>query len=210
MLRFIPKDTTFFDLLDASAERALEAATSLEEASSAARIGTARLDALQVFRRQEGSPTRAIVDHLNRTFVTPIDREDIHALALKLDDIIDAVVTAGDRLHLYRLEARPSGVSDLMGLLREGCGQVRDGVRNLRVNALDDQLALCHRVHDLGNRADLAMHSALDALFNQPVSTPADVLAIIKVKEVYDYLKRAIDSCEGLADQLHAIAVKNA
>ena len=147
--------------------------------------------------------TRGIIDRLNRTFVTPLDREDIHALAIALDDVMDAVDSAAAIIRLYRItDVRPGAlrlaeiIEDSTKLLHEAFTMMekRDGVREL-----------CARVNQLEHEADRAHQDAIVALFDEE----RDPIAVIKWKEILDMLEEATDRCEDVADLLEGIVVKH-
>ena len=211
MMKLIPRNMTFFDLLELSARRALEAARLLEPLVRGEPDAWAYFVALRAQGHTNEGATHHLIDKLNRTFVTPLDREDIHDLAFKLDAVTGSVLVAADRIAIYGTAERPRHVPELVTLLIAACIEVVSAVGRLRKpKELRDALQTCRAIHRLGNDADVALHAALVALFAEPVTLPADVLETIKTKEVYESLKKAIDRCEDVADLVHGVVVKNA
>jgi hypothetical protein len=211
MLKFLPKDVSFFELLEASASRSREAVNELQ------RLVAGDPTAREVLRerrkaehRREG-PTYALVDKLNATFLTPLDREDLHDLAFRLDDILDAILLAADRVTLYRIDAFAGHVPQLLGLLEASHAPLHAGLEALRSPSTHAvALEQARVLHGLGIEADELHHAALEALYAIPMESPALVLEAVKLKEIYDQLKRALDAAEDVADIIHGIVVKNA
>ena len=133
--------------------------------------------------------THQILEKLNKTFVTPLDREDIHALTINMDDIIDAIELVADRLLLYRIERPTDLMISMVRLLERCCEQIDQAIPLLR-SAKNMRSVLPHAVeiNRLENEADKLSRAALSSLFDQP----RDVLEVIKWKEVYDTLEEAI------------------
>ncbi|MEB3198234.1 MAG: DUF47 family protein [Candidatus Sericytochromatia bacterium] len=211
MLKFLPKDLSFFELLEASAARIYDATCELQRfVAGDAAAGEALRERRRAEHRREG-PTYALIDKLNGTFLTPLDREDLHDLAFRLDDILDAVLISADRVTLYRIEAYAGHVPAMLALLMGTQGPLQAGLVALR-SPQTHALALeqARVLHGLGLEGDDLHHQALAALYAIPMEGPQLVLEAIKLKEIYDQLKRALDAAEDVADILHAIVVKNA
>lgn len=211
MMKLLPQNMTFFDLLEASSRRVLDSARLLDRLVRGDREAWERCQALRAQGHTDEGVTHQLIDKLNRTFVTPLDREDIHDLAFKLDAITGAILNAAARVSAYRFKDEPTQVLTLMKILLAACEDVVSAVSKLRKpKDLKEALTVCRSIHRLGNDADVALHAALDALFSSPVEAPADVLAAMLAKDVYEVLKKAIDRCEDVADLVHGVAVKNA
>ncbi|MDB5100629.1 MAG: phosphate transport regulator [Cyanobacteria bacterium RYN_339] len=210
-MKLIPQNPTFFDLLEASARRALDAARLLERLVKEEPGVWDKFVEMRAQGRTDEGITHQLIDKLNKTFVTPLDREDIHDLAFKLDAVTGAIVVAADRVSVYHTGRRETQAPALLALLVAACEEVCTGVGRMRKpKELKEALETARKIHRLGNDADLRLHAALEALFAEPVLTPADVLETIKTKEVYETLKKAIDRCEEVADLIHGVVVKNA
>lgn len=147
--------------------------------------------------------THEIIDKLNQTFVTPFDREDIHALGLALDDLLDFIDDAANRLIIYRIPAPCPDALPLAKTLIAGIEQIAQAIASLpQVKALYPH---CVEINRLENEGDALFEHALVRLFENH----QDPLAIIKLKDFYEDLEEAIDCCEDVADVLEAISVKN-
>jgi len=148
--------------------------------------------------------THQIIKTLNQTFITPIDREDIHALAGGLDDIVDAIEYTARRVILYRIEGPTNHARNMTGVLLKLSVELEKGVRTLdthRQSTMDS----CLIIHTLESEGDVFHHAALDSLF----ANEQNALTIIKYKELYEKLERAMDRCEDVSNVLEAIVLKN-
>jgi predicted phosphate transport protein (TIGR00153 family) len=202
--RLIPREEAFFDSFVTTATEIRFAATLFREMvepdeplwDRAARINDVehRCDAL----------TRDVLLRLHRTFVTPIDREDIHALALALDDVADAIDDCAKLMQLYRLDRVRTGVRELAGILVEQTEQVERAMQALRDKALVSTSTA--EIDRLEHEADVAYQQAIVALFDNE----KDPIQVIKWKELYGYLEAATDRCEDIGNVLDGIAVKHA
>jgi predicted phosphate transport protein (TIGR00153 family) len=163
----------------------------------------AQADAIKEVEHACDRCTRGIIDRLNRTFVTPLDREDIHALASSLDDVMDAIDAAAAVIRLYKItQVRPGAkrladiVCDSVDLIAEAIGALekREGV-----------LELAARVSQLEHEADRVHQDSIVELFDQE----QDPIAVIKWKEIFDFLEAATDRSEDVANLLEGVVVKN-
>jgi predicted phosphate transport protein (TIGR00153 family) len=146
--------------------------------------------------------THAIIEHLDRSFVTPFDREDIYRLAIRLDDVLDYMDAAVDLATLYRVGELPSEVHTQVELLCQ-CAQLTAEAMP-RLAAPQDLTAYWVDVNELENQADQVYRRLLSELFNSSL----DPLTVMKLKEIIDQLESAADAFEHVADVVHTIAVK--
>jgi hypothetical protein len=203
----IPREESFFDLLEASSKNVLAGARLLRDLVEDYRDVPGRFQKLQDTEHAGDQFTHQILEKLNKTFVTPLDREDIHALTIELDNIIDSIELVADRLLLYQIEKPTDLMISMVRLLERCCEQIDQAMPLLRSpKRLREILSHSIEVNRLENEADKLNRAALSTLFEQP----RDVLDVIKWKEVYDTLEEAIDQTEDVADQLHGIVIKNA
>lgn len=207
MFRLIPREESFFDLFETSAANVLAAGRLLRDLVEDYRDVPGRLQKLTDSEHAGDRVTHDILEKLDKTFVTPLDREDIHALTIELDNIVDAIELVADRLLLYRIERPTDLLISLVRLLERCCEQIDQAVPLLRhPKRLKDILPHTIEINRLENEADKLHRIALSTLFDEAT----DALTVIKWKEVYDTLEWAIDSTEDVADQLHGIVLKNA
>lgn len=201
--RLIPKEEKFFADFIALADRIVSGATLLEK--MLATDPPAFEMGIEIKQVEEACDelTHAIIQRLNRTFVTPIDREDIHTLAKALDDVMDAIDAAAGVVRRYRIPTLPFGARELSSLIWRSTMQVK-----VAVEALEKR----HGVHDrtveidrLENAADTVHDEALRRLFENE----KDAVTIIKCKEMLDLLELATDACEDVANVLESVIVKH-
>ena len=153
---------------------------------------------------QEGDRiTHDIVQRLNTTFVTPIDREDIYGLATKLDDIVDYVEEAADFLGLYQIEAPMEQAQAMADVLVRSCEQVSGALGDLR--GFKDLDHYWIEIHALENDGDRISRDAVASLFANGI----DPMVVIRWKDIYERLEEAIDSTEHVANILEGIVIKN-
>jgi predicted phosphate transport protein (TIGR00153 family) len=153
---------------------------------------------------QEGDRiTHDIIRRLNETFVTPIDREDIYALASKLDDIVDYIEEVADYLGLYHIEAPMDQSLTLAHVLLQACRQIKEAMPRLR--GFQDLSHFTVEVNRLENDGDRIVREAVAALFDGGI----DPMVVIRWKDIYERLESAIDATEQVANILEGIAIKN-
>ncbi|NOT25352.1 MAG: DUF47 domain-containing protein [Acidobacteria bacterium] len=147
--------------------------------------------------------TRGIIDQLNRSFVTPLDREDIHALAGGLDDVMDAIDAVAAVIRLYRItEVRP-GARRLANVICDAVDRMTEAIAALEKR--DGVLELAARISQLEHEADRVHQDAIVELFDQE----HDPIAVIKWKEIFDFLEAATDRCEDVGNLVEGVIVKN-
>jgi uncharacterized protein len=149
--------------------------------------------------------THEIIKKLNQTFITPIDREDIHALASGLDDIVDAIEYTAKRVILYRVEESTGHARRMVDVLVRIVASLENAVRSLENNG-DQVLKECVTIHGLENEGDTYHHEAIDELFAHEINP----ITLLKMKELYAKMERTIDKCEDVSNVLEAIVLKNA
>jgi uncharacterized protein Yka (UPF0111/DUF47 family) len=201
--RLIPKEEKFFADFIVLADRIVSGATLLERmlASDPPAWDTA----LQIKQIESecDALTHNIIQRLNSTFVTPIDREDIHALAKSLDDVMDAIDAAAAVTRRYRMASLRYGARELASLTWQSAMQVKVAVEALERKKDVHQLAV--EVNRLENAADDVHDEALRRLFEEE----KDAITVIKWKEVLDLLEEATDRCEDCANVLEGVVVKH-
>jgi len=147
--------------------------------------------------------THKVIDELNKTFITPIDREDIHDLCAALDDVLDLVDSSATRIVLFRIDEPIRAVPEMVEVLLSQAKEIGAAVTNLKDN--DHVIERCIEINKLENDADRLFQSAIASLFSE-VKDPIDV---IKRKEIIETLETATDKAEDVANVLESIIVKN-
>ena len=207
----LPREDSFFDLLEASARNVLDTARLLRDMAEDFRNLPERFQKIRDTEHAGDRITHQIMDKHNRTFVTPIDREDIHSLAFALDDIVDSIELVADRFILYKIP-RPTGHAiSLVRILVRSCEEIQVAMGLLRDRKrMKEILDHTIEINRLENEGDQLSRAALETLFDGPCETTREMLDLIKWKEVYSVLEEAIDFTEDVADQLHGVVIKNA
>jgi uncharacterized protein len=202
-LSFVPQKREFFVLYSRAARNAVEIARLLVELLEEFPSTDGRLRDIKELEHEGDRLTRELVDLLNRTFVTPFDRDDMYELASALDDICDHIDEAAGNIAGYGVtEIRPSAQQQAEVILRSTeklCEAVErvDGFKNA-----DRQL---HELRDLEDEGDRLNREAVSELFR----TETDAITVIRWKDIHEQLEEAVDACENAADVLEAILVKN-
>jgi predicted phosphate transport protein (TIGR00153 family) len=200
----IPQDRVFFDLFSEAGQNTLRSSKLLRDMIQAwpENKGLGR-DLLKA--EQEGDRiTHDIINRLNTTFVTPIDREDIHNLATQLDDIVDYIEETADFMGLYKIEAPMDQAVELAEVLVKCCEQLYQLLQNLR--GFKDLQNYWIEIHRLENDGDRIYRDAVASLFADRV----DPMVVIRWRDIFLRLERAIDSTETAASMLEGIVIKNA
>ena len=205
MARFslLPRDRTFFDLFIEAGQNSVRAAKLLDEMMQTWPESEG-LSREIVIAEQEGDRiTHDIVKRLNSTFVTPIDREDIYALATQMDDIVDFTEEAADFLGLYKIEAPMEQAQALTKVLVASCQQLAMGLENLP--SFKDLDKYWIEIHRLENDGDRISRDAVASLFSNGI----DPMVVIRWKDMFAVLEEAIDATETAAQIIEGIVIKN-
>lgn len=206
MINLLPRDTVFFDLFESMARHVVSAAEQLRELSRKFPDGSTEIQRIREHEHAADDLAHQALNRLDRTFITPFDREDIHTLIGGLDDIIDAIDAIAKRFPLFHLKSvDPIFQQQTEVLVRAGIG-VSEAVHRLRksrkLSELSDTLIEIHHTESVG---DDNHHAAMSRLFGGGI----DPLEVMKWKEMYDYIENAIDACEDVGNTLERIVVKN-
>jgi predicted phosphate transport protein (TIGR00153 family) len=200
----VPRDRQYFDLFEEAAGNALRTAQLLDDMlGSFPEHGELARDIL--ICEQEGDRiTHDIIRRLNETFVTPIDREDILALASAFDDIVDFTEEVADYLGLYKIEAPMEQAQHLARILLDACRQLAHAIPRLR--GFKDISHYTVEVNRLENDGDRVVREAIASLFDNGI----DPMVVIRWKDIFERLEAAIDATEHTANILEGIVIKNA
>ena len=206
--RFLPKETSFFDYFEQHAKLTVEGTKEfLALVTTGDNIAT-RTKRIVDIEHETDVITHRCVESLHRTFITPIDRDDIHRLITKMDDIMDFVEAAAERISLYELTVMSSDVRDLADVLHRATIEVEAATKLLR-NLKNPQaiLKLCIDISRLENEADGLFRRAVARLFKEHKNDP---IHVIKWKEIYESLESATDRCEDVANIIEGVILENA
>lgn len=195
----------FFDLFEQHAQKTCEAARLLYEMLAKPGDVPTQARRIKELEHEGDTITHTAVETLHKTFVTPIDRGDIHRIITRLDDILDLVEATADRVWLYEVPSGDVDAVHLAEVLVEAStlvAQAMSGLRNLKDR--DALLRTCVEINRYENEGDALLRSALARLFNGQ----RDPITIIKMKEIYDFLEDAVDRCEDVANVLEGVALE--
>jgi uncharacterized protein len=202
--RLIPREERFFDDFVALAEQIRIGAGLLEEMLAPTKPIWDKADEIKEVEHNCDHITHQVIQRLHRTFVTPLDREDIHQLARTLDDVMDAIDASAAVVRLYQIEVVRPDARELAKLVAISSEQVVIAMKALQQSTGISESAV--EINRLENEADRAHQNALRRLFEEE----RDPIVIIKWKEILDFLEAATDRCEDAANVLEGIVVKHA
>lgn len=206
-MRFLPRDERFYDLFEASVKKVVQGATQLEALIRDFREVSLKAKQIKDVEHEGDLVTHETIEMLNRMFVTPLDREDIHNLITSLDDVLDYIEACAERLNLFKVGKTTEEAVLLVGVLVKAVKELEQAVYKLRrLKETDAIMKNCVEINRLENEGDYLNRMAIAKLF-EPENNPLDV---IKWKEIYENLENAIDRCEDVANVLEGIAIKNA
>jgi predicted phosphate transport protein (TIGR00153 family) len=200
-----PRNDRFFDLFAQSASNIRVGAEQLLNMVQDFNGIEEKAHRLKQVESTGDSITHELIDFLNSSFITPIDREDIYALAGKLDDVLDEIEGVGSRLHLFNLKQATPQCVELVRIVVRATEIIESAIRNLKkLTGLKEFLVEIHR---LENQADEITRAMVAKLFQE---SNGNVVDLIKWKEIYARLEHTADRCEDVANVIEDIMVKNA
>lgn len=203
MVRLIPRDEKFFDLFIKDGETILEAARKLEAMVGSYDRLDERVAEIQALEKQGDQIDTEIATRLERSFVTPFDREDIHSLTVYLDDVLDGIQATAETFVIYKISRPSEEVRQLVGLLAGQATQLLQALTKLeRPKGIGTHL---ETIHDLEHQADGLSRSAIGRLFE----AGNDPLEVIKMRDLYKVLEETIDAAEDAAEVMERILAKS-
>ena len=203
----MPTDGKFFDLFNQHAELCVKGARELVALMTQFDNLERRLHAIEAIEKQADKVTYMTVGVLHKTFITPLDREDIHRLITKMDDVLDMMEDAAQTVSLYDIQAITPEAQRLAELCLGCTEKIQEAVSLLHnMNHSRQILEICEEVDRLESDADHVMHAALSKLFRDE----PDVRNLIKLKAMYEFLEQVTDLCEDVANIIEGIVVENA
>ena len=203
-VRLIPRDEAFFDMFAELAARLTGSAKLIRQLMSEPQRVEEHTSAIKRLEHEADSITHDVIARIDKTFVTPFDREDIHTLATSIDDVIDMIDGAARRTVMYGITDTREPARRLADVLARAADCVEAGVRGMRKPKQVSDMS--REVKRLEEEGDAVYHEAIGALFR---GNP-DPIEVIKWKDVYDKLEDAIDRCEDVANVLESISLKHA
>jgi predicted phosphate transport protein (TIGR00153 family) len=205
-MRLLPHDASFFAHFEHQGKKTVEGCRAFLEMVEHPSDLEARAERVKQIEHECDEITHAVVEALHKTFITPIDRNDIYRLITKMDDIMDFIEAAADRLALYEMKAMTKEVGDLARCLVQSAEHVLGAVTSIRdLGKPNGILQHCIEINRLENVADGILRSALARLFREE----KDPIAVIKWKEIYETLETATDRCEDVANIIEGVVLEN-
>ena len=186
--------------------KAEEAIATLHEALKDIASAPAKTSQVKELENQCDTLVHMTVDLLRKTFITPFDREEIRTLISTLDDIVDYTEAAAHRLVLFEVKEIPPEMLQLCGVLARAQAQVKLVVAQLRVMKKGERLStICKEINRLENEGDQLQRAGISALFKNET----DAITVIKLKEMYEVMENAIDTCEDVANVVEGIIIEH-
>ena len=203
--RLIPQEFDFFSCFAQAADQAVSAAKLLLKMTENFKDADPIMREIEAIEHTCDDITHNALDRLNKVFITPLDREDIHIMLIRLDDVVDLINSSAGRLAFAGTNrATPYAVNMAKQIVR-GCEKLAEAVRGLRSTKNYDQVTRdCIAIHDVENAADEIFRDALKDLFN----TETDAIQVIKWKDIYEVMEAVTDRLEAMANAIHGVIVK--
>jgi uncharacterized protein len=204
---FFPKNINFFDLFEKQAEYAVKAASLFRELAAKVKVEEVDLEKMRTIEHQGDEVAHTIIDELNKTFITPFDREDILSLAKELDDVTDMINTIVSRMMVYKALGPNKNLIQFSSVIEQSTSGVLCAVRGLKdlknCKSINESLVEINRLENVG---DAMRDKVLAELFE----SEKDPIAVIKWKEIYQDAETVLDICEDVAHVVGSILVKQA
>ena len=202
--RFLPSEAGFFDLFDQQARNIHAGAEALLKMLSRYTGVPEQVQSIKAIEHNGDEIAHNLLTKLNQTFITPLDREDIHELCSQLDDIIDLIDAAASRFVLYRVDSVREGTVELVKVLLAATVEVTSAVKAL--GTPEKAMRYCIEINRYENESDRICRTLIAKLFDEE----RDPVQIIKWKEIFEVIETAVDKCEDVANVIEGIAIKTA
>jgi uncharacterized protein Yka (UPF0111/DUF47 family) len=202
----LPKDKLFYPLFDQACNNMVETARTLEHALKADSVKRIQsFETINLLEKQGDEITHAIMRETGNTFIVPFDREDIHALAIAIDDVVDYINGTSKRLDLYKVHQISPAMVRLAEIITLSAIELQSAIREMRsLRNVRKVKAHLHTINTLENEADIIMNTTIADLFKNET----DAMVILKTKEVITFLENATDKCEEAAHVIDSVIIK--
>ena len=202
---FFPKDVNFFELFEKQSLYNVQAAEAFRIAVSGGTLDMEALGRIVKLEAEADQAAHAVIMHLNKSFITPFDREDIHSLTKALDDIIDMMNTISNRLQVYKITDVKKNLIEFALVMEASAKAIDTAVKGLKdMKNYDLVMAACMEISRLENISDSMRDTALAGLFENE----KDPVVVIKWKELYEFMESAVDYCEDVANTVEGIIIE--
>jgi predicted phosphate transport protein (TIGR00153 family) len=203
----MPRQMEFFDFFDKQALKIIEGCKALADLLENYVDVVEKAKRIKAIEHEGDVITHHVIEMLHKTFITPLDREDIHRLISKMDDILDLTEAVSQRLSIYEIHSVPEEAKQLAKVLIFGVERMANAVRGLRdMKNAPQILAECIEINRIENEADTILRAAVGKLFK----TEKDPLTVMKWKELFETLEEATDLCEDVANVVEGIVLEHA
>ena len=207
IFKFFPREFNFFDLFEKQVSHAVEAASFFREVASKGQVTEDMLSKMEEIEHRGDEAAHTIIEQLNKTFITPFDREDIYALTKELDDVIDMLNTIVSRLKIYNIMGVDKNLVEFAAVIELSVHALARAVAGLRnIKNVQCVFDACVEVNRLENVGDTMRDRVLEELF----ATEKDPISVIKWKDIYQDAETVLDVCEDVAQVVDSIMVKQA
>ncbi|MGH9481680.1 MAG: DUF47 domain-containing protein [Terriglobales bacterium] len=203
-MRILPREGKFYPMFGQMGEMLIEGAELLNRLLQDVTQAPVRAEEIKALEHKADNLTHEIITKLNQTFVTPFDREDIHALSSRLDDVLDLMDATAMRIVIYKIAVLPPGAAELGRILAAQVQEIAAALALLQ--RPDGILRHCIEINRLEDDADRIARASIGMLFEKE----ANPVALIKQKELYEVLELATDKCEDVANIIETIVLKAA
>jgi len=205
MVRLIPRETKFYDMFVEMARNLIAGAQLMKALLENFQDVPAQVAKLKDIEHHGDDMMHALMTKLNQTFITPFDREDIHRLASSIDDVLDLLNAAGDRIMVYKIKAVTKESAQLAALILQQSEELERALSKLE-RSQQSVMQHCVEINRLENEADRVTREAVGGLFD----TEKDPINLIKIKELYEVLELATDKAEDAANVIESVILKSA
>jgi len=205
-MRLLPRDESFFDDFEKHAQKTVEGCRALVEMAQGKVPAAEACPRIKAIESECDAITHHVVERLHKVFITPIDRNDIFRLISKMDDVMDFVEAASQRVALYEVDPSNKELWDLARVLQSGSERISEAVTGMR-NLKHPELILekCVEINRLENEADVQLRGAIAKLFKEEKNP----IQVIKWKEIFELLETATDRCEDVANIIEGVVLEN-
>jgi len=201
----IPRELKFFDMFDAMAATIIRAAVKFHDLVTIFDNVPQRCEDIKMEEEAGDELVFKIIKSLDRSFITPFDREDIHQLATRMDDLLDNIEETAHRFREFRIDKPDQAATNLARIVRQSCEHVEMAVRGIRhLNRPEEIQKHLKEISRLENEADQIYRDADGAIFAEP----PDILTLIKWRELYHWLETTVDSCKEISQVISEIVIK--
>ena len=205
--KFFPKEFNFFNLFEKQVSHAVEAARFFREVASKGEVNEDMLSKMEEIEHQGDDAAHTIIEQLNKTFITPFDREDIYALTKQIDDVIDMINTIVSRLRIYHIIGVDKNLVEFAAVIElsvHAMARAVGGLRNIKnVQCVFDACVEVNRLENVGD-------TMRDRVLEELLANEKDPILVIKWKDIYQDAETVLDVCEDVAQVVDSIMVKQA